>query len=593
MKSKSVAYEMDEIVSIVNNNMQYIPADDTFLRDDVYRITINNVCHMYFSLFDIIPSSRLFKLTLKHCDLNKQLRCGISPLHCYLVNPRFRPSVLKILIHHGMKNFDSQDYNGRIPLHYYLIKANRIDNKIFDMITDGVSFRKHSDLLLCYLKYNYSKEINYYVLYKLVTEGSDPNCVDDKDGLTPLHFYCRYISTFHERNYYASKTYTKMNAEKRFINTIVKYGANINAVTMIGNTPLHTYLREYTKHSPRVIYTLLSLGADTRIRNIYGYTPIMEYVKCDYASGYILIMLLNWHEQKYGKIRKEEGQNILHLFIKYNRGHDLNILIYLLNKFNIQNDEYYNNMTPLHTAYQNCNSKVASYLMYIGYDINLPTKDNKTVTDLIFENPSIIFKEDIINDILKNRLKISLFIIKSLLYRLADFASYDDYYLKRIIAYCVLRDESFVAQYRKNCLNPEYKRKFIKNISFDVVDSIITKCSNEISLLKDFRLGDVDLYTVLRTDDIRYYSHIENIYSNRYISFPMYDIIIEECYISMKNKNKLINDVMYKIQSIIDEQSMFSLLPSEIIYKIISNLNEYNLNIILYGKKHFKYHTNY
>ncbi|AOP31894.1 ankyrin [Volepox virus] len=578
---------MDDIVNMVTANMWYIPY--TLLSDNTDCITINNACHMYFAFFDVVPSSRLFKLTLKHCDLNKRLRCGVSPLHCYLLNPRFRPSVLKILLHNGMKNFDSEDDNHRIPLHYYLIRADIIGNKIFDMITDGVSIRKHKDLLLCYLKYKYGKQLNYYVLYKLLTEGSDPNCVDN-DGLAPLHYYCRHISMFHERNNYTSTPYTKMNAEKRFINTIVKYGADINAVTNIGNTPLHTYLREYTKHSPRVVYSLLSLGADTRIRNKYGHTPIMEYVKCDYATGYILIMLLNWHERKYGNIQKEEGQNILHLFIKHNRGHNLNILIYLLDKFDIHTDEYYNTMTPLHIAFQNCNSAIASYLVYIGHDINLPTKDGKTVIDLVFENSSIIFKADSINDIIKHRLKVSLSIIKSLLYKISDFASYDDYYLKKIIAYCVLRDETFVERYRKNCLNTEYRESFIKNISFDLVDSIITRCSNEISRLKDIRLGDVDLYTVLRTDNIRYYSHIESIHLNRHISFPMYDIIVEECYISMRNKNKLINDAVHKVQSIIDGESRLSKLPPEIVYEIITKLNEYHLNNILYGKKHYKYY---
>ncbi|UIC71743.1 ankyrin-like protein [Vaccinia virus] len=83
----------------------------------------------------------------------------------------------------------------------------------------------------------------------------------------------------------------------------------------------------------------------------------------DCATGHILIMLLNWHEQK------EEGQHLLYLFIKHNQGYGsytLNILRYLLDRFDIQKDEYYN------TAFQNCNNNVASY---IGYDINLPTKD--------------------------------------------------------------------------------------------------------------------------------------------------------------------------------------------------------------------------
>ncbi|WEW74454.1 Ankyrin repeat protein (25), partial [Monkeypox virus] len=86
-------------------------------------------------------------------------------------------------------------------------------------------------------------------------KGSDPNCVDE-DGLTSLHYYCKHISAFHESNYYKSKSHTKMRAEKRFIYAIIDHGANINAVTKIGNTPLHTYLQQYTKHSPRVVYAL-------------------------------------------------------------------------------------------------------------------------------------------------------------------------------------------------------------------------------------------------------------------------------------------------------------------------------------------------
>ncbi|AAW23388.1 ankyrin-like [Vaccinia virus] len=117
-------------------------------------------------------------------------------------------------------------------------------------------------------------------------------------------------------------------------------------------TRLHTYLQQYTKHSPRVVYALLSRG--------YVIILIVHPSWNDCATGHILIMLLNWHEQK------EEGQHLLYLFIKHNQGYTLNILRYLLDRFDIQKDEYYN------TAFQNCNNNVASY---IGYDINLPTKD--------------------------------------------------------------------------------------------------------------------------------------------------------------------------------------------------------------------------
>ncbi|AEN03769.1 truncated large ankyrin-like protein [Yokapox virus] len=69
----------------------------------------------------------------------------------------------------------------------------------------------------------------------------------------------------------------------------------------------------------------------------------------------------------------------------------------------------------------------------------------------------------------------------------------------------------------------------------------------------------------------------------------MYDDIIKMCYISMQNKNNLINKVINKLKtSIIDNNSRLSQLPFEIIYNIISKLSIYDLNSILYGKKHYK-----
>ncbi|AAR17840.1 ankyrin-like protein [Vaccinia virus] len=99
-------YEMDEIVRIVRDSMWYIP--NVFMDDgkNEGHVSVNNVCHMYFTFFDVDTSSHLFKLVIKHCDLNKR---GNSPLHCYTMNTRFNPSVLKILLHHGMRNFDSKD----------------------------------------------------------------------------------------------------------------------------------------------------------------------------------------------------------------------------------------------------------------------------------------------------------------------------------------------------------------------------------------------------------------------------------------------------------------------------------------------------
>lgn len=105
--------------------------------------------------------------------------------------------------------------------------------------------------LICFL-------INYYVLYKLLRKGADTNYADDR-GNTFLHYFCVYMSTYNKM------PFNKMHREKKFIKELVKYGADINKVNNRGNTPLHFYISQYD-HSPRIIFTLLSLGADLTIQ---------------------------------------------------------------------------------------------------------------------------------------------------------------------------------------------------------------------------------------------------------------------------------------------------------------------------------------
>ncbi|AGY99197.1 CPXV220 protein [Cowpox virus] len=538
---------------------------------------IDNMCHLYFKYVEVCPSSLLFRLFVECCDINKLVE-GTTPLHCYLMNEGFESSVLKNLLkEYGMNTFNVRDSDGHIPLHKYLTH-NEVENDIFDMLSDSIdSFSEYKNILIHYIYSRLDlKPINYYVLYKLLRKGADPNYVDDR-GNTFLHYFCIYMST------YEKTSFNKMHREKKFIKELVKYGADINKVNNIGNTPLHNYVSQYDI-SPRIIFTLLSLGADLTIQNNYRLTPIMEYIKCEYIEYNTLLMLINWYESKYRKLEKEEGQHLLHLFIRHNDINDLNILSYLLKKFDMKNDEYYNDITPLHNACIACNVDIMSYLVYIGCNINLPTKDNKSIFDIISTQPdNIIYRNCIIYHLIRNGLDISLSVIKSLLSIIPYLTT--DYYVRYIITYCILMNNNFIKEYNNQCLNHNYRELFVNFITFDYIDNIVSDCVNDIN-----RLKQENYYNILRYEDIKYYNLVNDIYvTNK--TFPMYTDIIENCNIRMKRKYKLINTVIDKIYSISSvDNNKLSLLPPEIIREIISKLSEYDLNTILYGRNHLKHY---
>ncbi|AST09204.1 ankyrin-repeat protein [Murmansk poxvirus] len=567
---------MDEILQIIYGE---IPAD-SFLAGIFDLLTTdveNNICHLYFSFFDVEPSSRLFKLIIKHCDLNKKLNCGTTPLHCYLRNNDFKTSVLKQLLEYGMNTFDVQDKNGHIPLHDYLTHR-KVDDYIFNILSDNIeSFSKY-DLLPYYIESNNDNDLNYYVLYKLLKKGSDPNYIDNK-GNNSLHHYC----------YHLTKCYKKIQmerGEKRFIKELVKYGANVNKVNNKGNTPLHIYMsKSKNRHSSLVINTLLSLGADLRICNRDHNTPIMEYMKCNNVMYNILIMLINCYESKYGNIQKEDGHKLLYTFIKHDTYNDINVLSYLLKKFNIKNNEYYNNMTLIHNACQCCNISVLSYLVYIGWDINILTKDNKTVFDIALEQSND--KEFIIYHLIKHGLDITLSVINKLINAIPKFIYTSN--IQRIIAYSILRNEKFIEIYKEQCLNHNYRDLFVYFITFDYIDNIVSDCINDINILKE-----ENVYNVLRYEDIKHYNLIKNAYMNKKVSVPVYKYMIDNYYLHITRKIKLINDVLDKLHSIYtNKKNRLSILPLEILVEIISKLSDYNLNFILYGNDYMKYYYSY
>eukprot|EP00466_Bigelowiella_natans_P003165 jgi/Bigna1/52930/estExt_Genewise1Plus.C_130129 len=81
-------------------------------------------------------------------------------------------------------------------------------------------------------------------------KGTDPDTVD-KHGNTVLHIACQ-------------------NGHKRMIKVCLRWGANLNAQNMEGQTPLH-FLFNY--HYEDLGSYLISKGADDSICNNFGFSP--------------------------------------------------------------------------------------------------------------------------------------------------------------------------------------------------------------------------------------------------------------------------------------------------------------------------------
>lgn len=142
--------------------------------------------------------------------------------------------VIRSLLEHGA-DVNVRGMRGLAPLHYY-VKAHSPSSGL--------------------------EEGNLEMVKLLLKHGADVGIKDEK-GLTPLH----------------------MSAKSEIADTLINSGANINAIDNEGNTPLSTAAsnRKYD-----VVRTLLSRGADKKIRNAYGKSPadiaIEIKQKCTLAS---------------------------------------------------------------------------------------------------------------------------------------------------------------------------------------------------------------------------------------------------------------------------------------------------------------------
>jgi len=108
------------------------------------------------------------------------------------------------------------------------------------------------------------------VVKLLLEHGADPN-IQNKDGMTPLHFATEY-SPWHFAARYSPWDSATERGYLRVVKLLLEHGADPNIQNKDGMTPLH-FATE--RGSPEVVKLLLEHGADPNIQeNKFGWTPL-------------------------------------------------------------------------------------------------------------------------------------------------------------------------------------------------------------------------------------------------------------------------------------------------------------------------------
>lgn len=234
-----------------------------------------------------------------------------TPLHyaAFILNLE----IIKCLIDSGA-NINAKDKSGRTPIFYVLAIGYVPDSNVDSQMHNNL-YKKDREAILQYF----------------VESGADIN-VKDKYGSTLLHFAYNIPSL--EAVEYILNNGADVNARDNAkktpifyvgggdIDLLVKYGAEVNAKSYIGETPLHCAVIEGDLENTK---KLIAYKADVNAQSKNGNTPLMEAIVLEENEIEFCSLLLK--NKADVNIRDVKGHTALYLAKKYQKEEIIDLLL--------------------------------------------------------------------------------------------------------------------------------------------------------------------------------------------------------------------------------------------------------------------------
>lgn len=256
-------------------------------------------------------NSRVIQVLINFgADPNSINNFGSTPLH-RAARLNKNPEVIQVLINNS-SDVNARDSDGSTPLHNAASRTTRLDDAdwpetnpeiIQTLINAGAdpnAIDKNGSTPLHQAASNVAIRV-------LINAGADPNARDNFDS-TPLH---RVLSSFGNTGFQTlidagvspTDVATLKNKMMMMVQSLINFGADPNAITNFGSTPLHyaiyttpetvqilidagadpnvkdsfdsTLLHDAAQHikNPEIIQTLINAGADVEATDQHGHTP--------------------------------------------------------------------------------------------------------------------------------------------------------------------------------------------------------------------------------------------------------------------------------------------------------------------------------